>query len=368
MGANSLPIPRSAEEITPEWLTAALRSSGVIAGTVAVTAVMANQIDDSQAQSGWYSDLTITYSTDSPGLPDRVFVKGHRSDTELFAEYAFRMFVHELIFYTQVSPKTATRVPQLYHGALDRDRQQAILLMESLSNDTLTSLEAGFSHADAGVILHELAGLHGRWWNSPEIDEIEWAGDPFRQLAAEYLEPHLPGIWDRIKHEAPELLTEHTARLGDAVVGRVAELWEHMLTHPRTLLQMDPRAGNVAIREVDGERTAILFDWIVGPGPAASDLGLMLLTGLDDGDAGSLANLLRGYCRRLETEGVAGYTIDDAMEDLRLGALSAFAIRLFTMGAYLDLGPDHLRSASRKAAFNRVSRWVERLGVTSELI
>ena len=357
--AQRLPIPASPEDITPHWLTEALRSTATIDASARVTEISKRTIDTEGAgQSSWGSDLSVAYSDAASDPPRRLFVKGMLPNLEMYAEYALAGFRHELIFYQRIGPRTDIRVPRFYYGDLSSDPAAAVIVMESLASDEFATMDSGLSLSDAKLVLDELAHLHGRWWNSAEIDEFPWAADFMKVVAADHYVPRVPGIWKRLKEETPDLLNDDTRELGDHLVERIGDVWVRLLSAPRTVIQLDSRIDNVAFRTRSSGRCAVLFDWVCGPGPAVWDLGLLLFTVLEGRALDGLPSLLEHYCSRLVAEGVDDYPVDRATEDLAVAALATFIARIYALGAALDLGRSHPRSALRRLAFERVARAV----------
>lgn len=355
---SGIDIPRNIKQVTPLWLTEALRSSGVLDSLSEVTVISEVPLKTSAGQSGWYADLIVEYSPRTQSAPRRMFLKGMKSNSDLFSNALANFFRHELIFYSKVAPLTQVRVPEFYFGEVAHDSSAAILALEALDSSTIGSMVDGLSVTDLRLLLQQLAGLHGRWWNSSEMDSFNWPKDQFRLAAENHYAPKLRNVLERIKTESPELLSPSATELAETLVDRIPEVWSYHQSTPRSLLQNDAGVNNVAFEKVNGSKRAIMFDWLCAPGPVAWDVGLAICVSLIDSDVPHIPQLSRDYASMIRESGVT-LSDDEALHIVRVGSLSAFAARLFALSPTFEADPSDPLTAMRLAGFRRVSQAIE---------
>ena len=111
-------IPMTAEQFTPEWLTAALRQSGTLT-SASVVSVVPSSLGEGFGLLGSLARLSLGYDDHEPGAPASVIVK-FPAIAEMNRGLArqFRVYEREYRFYTQVAPTISTRVPRRTSRAL----------------------------------------------------------------------------------------------------------------------------------------------------------------------------------------------------------------------------------------------------------
>ena len=106
---QALPIPDKPETMTPAWLTAALRASGIFTDAI-VTAVTWQPL---YAQ-GWTTQmarLVMTYRAPGNGLPATLVAKFAAQDAHTRVFFG-RFYAREVAFYQSVAPEVPLRVPR----------------------------------------------------------------------------------------------------------------------------------------------------------------------------------------------------------------------------------------------------------------
>ncbi|MCZ6690483.1 MAG: aminoglycoside phosphotransferase family protein [Planctomycetota bacterium] len=255
----TLPVPTSEEEVTADWLRAALAES--------------------------YPDLRIR-SVESKrigegfGLSSRLF-RFRWAETETPSSVVVKLWdtegpagIREIHFFREFGGQTGTRIPGFYHGAFDLDSKRGVLVLEDLGEviqgDCLEQLELGRSE----MLARSLAGLHAAWWQREELESAKWL--PLvteRVRGSDWFESRrtmfLGRFEERLDRFCLELLSQieraearANERLGGAAV---------------TLLHADLHLDNVVFETEAGR--PILLDWArTAKGPAVLDLADLLYT------------------------------------------------------------------------------------------
>ena len=161
------------DDLSPAWLTAALRAGGHEA---TVTAVHAEPIGHGQIGANYRLALEL----DGGGaVPSRLVAKlGGGADRSIVSG-GYRK---EVAFYLDIAATVAVRTPRCWYGAISADGTVFTLLLEDLAPAEPGDQLAGCGPAEAEAAVANLAGLHGpRWddatlWSHPELDPVDEDG------------------------------------------------------------------------------------------------------------------------------------------------------------------------------------------------
>ena len=360
----TLSIPERLDDLTPEWLTAALRETDELGPTGTVTSVDRQILGEGEGFLGDLARLTLGYEGEEG--PATVIAKmpklANRAMGELLGAYE-----RESCFYDDLAADLPLETPRVYYGDFDRDvaseRQEAalkladrtprllagrmtqlakwisgrkkrryILLLEDIGDAEPGDQLTGVSPERCATVLGSIAKMHAAFWNSEAVENRFWL---------------MPlSIDTRIRHglfrDSQPAFRERFAHLVDDDFGRalawvekngIAAVRTLQQGAPVTLLHCDLRLDNVAFR--DGE--PIVFDWqLVRRGPAAYDVAYFLSGASPDLTREDEAGLLRGYHAALEELGVRDYSFAAFERDYHLGLLTA--MQTLTTVDQMDMG------------------------------
>jgi hypothetical protein len=244
--------------------------------------------------------------------PADLFVKTCFYDNAFFEKNRLnRRVVSEGRFYSEVLPTLDVPAPRLHAFAADVAEGRFVLVL-----DDLQARGATWGHASspikpdaADVVLTHLAGLHARYWATPEIVAMDWVPTPHHDPSPESrLRWIRPGIDRLLLGRAGPVPTDMTdaEHLGRTLLALTA----HISAGTITLLHGDPHLGNLAFL---GSSEPVFTDWAVHRGHWVYDVAYFLPSALtvDDRRAHERA-LLRGYLDRLAAAGVEAPSFDDA--------------------------------------------------------
>jgi hypothetical protein len=114
-------LPRRLRDVTPEWLSEALRATGSL-GNSRVVAVEPELI-------GRFSNevwrLRVRYESDTAPAPATLIAKRPRPDAAID-----RLDEFEIRFYRELSALCPVRTPRFHYGDRDRDSGRAALIVE----------------------------------------------------------------------------------------------------------------------------------------------------------------------------------------------------------------------------------------------
>lgn len=308
-GEAPSPVDRI-DEITPDWITAALRSTGssLTAGAVEATPIGVGQF-------GTNVRLSIEWSGE-PG-PDTLVAKlaagepGSRDIVRL-------AYQKEVGFYLDLAAITDVRAPTCWFGAISDDATVFTLLLDDLAPAEPGDQLVGCTEDAATAALGNLAGLHAARWCDPTLSSFGWlttGGLDNAGALGPIIIDAVPVFVERLGHrlEGADV----------AVLERAAEAtsaWATTRVDRFALLHADYRLDNLMF-VTDGSVTAL--DWqTLSIAPPMRDVAYFCETSLvSDLRRSAEHRLVDGYVAALAARGGVDYDHDEAWVDYRLGML-----------------------------------------------
>ena len=316
---SGLPIAERTEQLTPDWLTDALRSTGVIGDRTRV-----NKLDTELIGTGQMSDSArIRLDYDKPaGGPETIVAKLPSTDpTSRATALALGSYENEVRFYQQIAPRVKIRTPHLYYADIDPDTASFVLLLEDMHSARTGDQLAGCTPREAEVAIGELTRLHAPVWADPWLEQLPWLHrDRVQQQA--FLLGLLPQMWSGFNDR-------YKGRLGETVRTAGAALFENLQsyvtadTEPWTVVHGDYRLDNLLFGPgdtTDPSNTSVaVVDWqTCTHGPAMQDVAYFIGAGLlADCRREVEQNLVASYHTGLSNAGVATYDWDRCWHDYR---------------------------------------------------
>lgn len=260
----SLFVPKSWDDLTPEWMTTALATDFPGAEVDSVTVATRDDGTNRRAR------LALTYRA---GIgPDTVFIKAADPDHKELIRMTSGMFHEPRLFMS--GAELPMEYPRVHTALIDEPDYDFVLVMEDLDARGADPRDATrpMTAEQAAAGLRGLARMHGRYW------EHRLTEDP----AMSWVEPFLP--WGGMEI-AP--LPEAQKRLGDNAPAEVLaltieqlldDIWipyiRSLTTSPQTLLHGDPHIGNTYLLP---NNDVGFLDWqVVRRGNWSLDVGYFL--------------------------------------------------------------------------------------------
>src|SRR5207248_390115 len=114
----TVPIADTVADLTPSWLTAALRAGGTIAERDAVTSVEAEPIGTGQV--GLVALARVRYDDTDTDAPSTLVVKLPSPDAgSRGMAAAMGLYEAEVRFYEEIAPRLGPAIPRMHWGAVD---------------------------------------------------------------------------------------------------------------------------------------------------------------------------------------------------------------------------------------------------------
>ncbi|MBI5283509.1 MAG: phosphotransferase [Chloroflexi bacterium] len=319
-------IPGSPEQLSDEWLTAALRESGVLRRARVAAHTM--QLAETQGAAAVVARLQLEYDPPEPGAPASLVAKFAspydpiRALMQVVGGYA-----REVEFYRCFGADPGIPVPRCYHAELDTATGVFVLLLEDLSACRIADHTAP-SVEDTELAVRHLAPFHAKWWNHPRLRDLpflRYPGGPgdqaFLALGRAALAAALPAVTERFGAIFPatlRILAERIIASPDLTAVARTQVVEDGVT----LVHGDFHPGQLFFPSEAGGRFAV-FDWqTVNAGNGGDDLARIIASGLTtEQREASEMRLIELYHALLLDHGVTGYGIDACREGFRRGLL-----------------------------------------------
>ncbi len=312
-------LPSSIEDVTPEWMTEAVRSAGHL-DDATITKVKTEQIGAGIGVASSLYRAHLDYEPPGAG-PDRVIVKLPALDEAAhFTSTILRMYEREVRFFEEIAPTCPIRVPACYYGDIDDEGAQYVVVMQDMGEMRVVDQVAGCGPDDAQLAVDELAGLHGQWWGREE--EVSGFGAVVR-IDDPLYPTILPAVfaegWEKVTSELDVVqpILEVGPRFGDAIEGIMVRLAQP----PVTFVHGDYRADNMLFDPDTGE--LVLLDFQLG-GLAVGSYDLAYFITQSVTSATRSANetaWIDRYCAGLAAAGADEVERDRVWDDYRWAAL-----------------------------------------------
>ena len=323
-------MPSRLADLTPDWLTAALREGSVL-NVGDVEAVSATVIGEELGFTGVVARLELTYSVAGGGprsivakLPtaERRIESGFRRRTDAHPQARRRLVKRsqlEIRFYEEIATGGPSPAPRMFFGAADTGAGTAILLLEDLGNVRQPDLLAGMSASDARAVLGAMAPFHAHWWRRAGTS-AGWvpAWEPHPQARQDRFDVSVDTFLDRYSEALPADVGYVIQAMRKDYGGALREL----AAAPPTLIHGDLHADNIVFADGAEDAPAVVLDWqTVAVGPAVADVNTLLV--------GSMTTptrrrhemeLLAEYHELLSAAGVRGLDLAQLVSSYRLAS------------------------------------------------
>ena len=298
-----LEVLRTPEELTPEWLAAALDSG-------AIESLQLRKIGTGQMSET--TRVAITYAGEEKGPASVVLKTPSTDEGSRTTGVGLGIYDREVRFYRELAPRIGGPLADCHFAAIAPDGSFTIVL-EDLEPASQGDQIAGCTVEQARLAIDSLAQLHAPVFGDPQLGATPWLnqGTMLTQaLVAQLLE----GFIERHgQHVAPEHL-EVCRRFVASLDG-----WTQEVRPPLGLVHGDYRLDNMLFGEPGAPRPFAAVDWqTVGWGQVMTDASYFLGGSLTVEDRRAHEQeLLREYHGALHDHGVRGFGWEECWEGYR---------------------------------------------------
>ena len=324
-------IPDKTDDITADWLTAALQQSGTI--DCRIESADFERIGEESGNLSAILRCRLRYDAPSGDEPSAVIGKiepeGERFRKSVEISHGFE---REIRFYQDVAPFAPIRLPKFFYGAYDAHR--AALVLEDLEHLESRNQIHGLENTEVLAVVRQIARLHARFWNSDTLERFNWMPVHDERLTKDYAEN-----WDRFAETYSLRIGKDAVALGNRLRDSLDWLRNEFTTRPCTVCHGDLRADNLFFGDTDAPDGVVIYDWQLCTRSLGA-LDLARLLGGSEPTAERRAHHMECFTawhEALLTEGVEDYPLEAALADFRLGVLTHLCtpVRIFSI-----TGPD----------------------------
>lgn len=301
------------EEVTAPWLSRAL---GVEVRSVRTELVGTGQIG-----------CCVIAHVESDELPPTLFVKLPNPDPGM-RPLLHGVYRSEVLFYRDLAPTVAVRVPRCRFVALGEAEGEFTLVLDDASPLVQGDQLDGLTVDQAIDCAVNLAGLHGPRWCDPALRDVAGLSWPsvddnvtLQELGGPALDAFLDELGDMLDDDARTTL---------AGISPLIAQWANGRTDRFAILHADYRADNMLV-DPSGTRPTLACDWqTLTVGLPGRDLGGFLGSSLTVDDRRSAErDIVAAYHRALVGHGVADYSLDQCWDDYVYGLLQTPVLGIF---------------------------------------
>ncbi len=313
------------DQVTPEWLAAALASAGIDGR---VDAVEVRPIGTGQ-MSGTFA-VTVT----GIGVPERLVLKlaSENEATRVGGKVGYRA---EVGFYADLASSLRIRVPRCYLAVAADEFTRFTLLLEDVSPAAQGDQIAGASAEVITTAAVNLAGLHASTW----CDDRLWS----RPWAVAYDEARVRHLSDLYVRSSTVFAAHFAGRLDAAWLDTLQSLGGEISAFLASsngrfsAIHGDYRLDNLLIGADD---EVIAVDWqTLAVGRPGRDLAYLITTSLSvDDRRTSESAIIAAYHAALCAGGVSDCSLDDCLNEYVFGLLHA--VFIIVVGAAMSDATD----------------------------
>lgn len=327
-------------EISPEWLTDVLSSTGRLKSKV--VDVQCEQIGSGVGLMAELGRLNVTYAGDED-LPSTMISKCAARNENRAVAQLLDFYNREANFYNKVAPACPFRVPQSYFAAVESENYDLVLLMEDLGDVSPIDQITGSSESEAFDKVERIAGLHAKYWNRVYTPENSWM---YQNMADEVMLNYRDYVYGPALEPAIEKFASHFDDESEAIVRKVGKQYADVhrnIKTAHTFIHGDYRQDNF-IYQGDSEEPVIM-DWqISGTGPGMFDVTYFICQSLQVDLRKQIERpLVEHYVKTLAALGVTDYSFNEAWADYRQLILFCLIYPITVCGS-LDTGNERGRA------------------------
>lgn len=334
-------VVKSTSDITPDWLTSALKQNNIIESRV--TSVTHETIGAGIGLMAELCRLTIEYEGEE-NAPHTMVAKCAAQNDNIHVARVLDFYNREANFYNEIGDDCPLIVPKSYFGKVDQDTYDCVILLEDLGDVSPRDQLVGASVDEAFSAISKIAEMHAKWWQKVSTPETAWMYDAMSVEEAARLRDlvYMPSLQPALENFS-SFFTPETKQLCRTVGERYTEFWAEKLTPVETFIHGDYRQDNMIYGNDSLE--AIVMDWqICGKGKGIFDLTYFMCQSLSSKTRAEIEKeIIEYYVARLKEFGVTDYGFEQCLADYKIVALGCLVYPITVCGS-LDLANERGRA------------------------
>jgi Ecdysteroid kinase-like family len=325
---SQVTLPKHPDDVTPEWLTSALRSHGL---DVTVGSFRREAVGEGLGMMSGLERLEMEYAS-GHGPSVLILKMPARNDANRAVAEAFDLYAREVLFYRDVAPRSAAWTPTVYHA--DIDGGDFVLLLEDLSDYRLGDQVEGCAATEARLGMEWLGEHHASFWDDVEDPTLDFLPYVSPSYSSEALQQGCASGWDVMVETFGAVLPDHIRSLKERYLRALPQIFEWMATPPLTVIHGDFRMDNLFFGTSAEQEPLIAIDWQgCLRGRAAQDIGYFMSGSLPiEVRRAHERELIGLWHQHLVDHGVTGFSAEDAWENYRRGVLYVWTLAVVIAG------------------------------------
>ena len=329
-------FPTSPNELTAGWLTETLRQCGATKDA-AVTSFDMQIIGEGAGFMGQLTKVRLTYDKAEEGAPLSLIGKfpaafQENRDVAMF----FRFYDREVNFYEQIAERVELRTPRCYFSAFKPSNGDYLLLLEDLAPAQVGDQIAGCSAAHVQLAISELAKFQATWWNSPELDKLDWMPGLDAEWFIQAVEDGYAQAWEPFVEFTKAYLTPELADVGKRYGKSIRQVMNTLGREmPTTIVHGDFRLDNLFFASPQGGAPFCVIDWqISSKGGGIFDVAYLVAGTLPEAERKAAErDLVKLYHDTVVAHGVKDYSFEQCWQDYRLSTLLLLGYSVIALGS-----------------------------------
>ncbi|WP_419842722.1 phosphotransferase [Candidatus Poriferisodalis sp.] len=326
-------LPMTPTDITAEWLNDAVggSNSAVTAGR-SIVDVAVTDIGDGTGIFGEIARLSLTLEDGSS--TSLVAKMPCTEPANLHVAQMLGIYEREMHMFEQVLDRSPMHAPACRLVERGPDGQFVLLLDDMSTNWTVGDQIVGATIPQAEQVVDALAEFHVHWWESPELDRMEWLPKP---NAPQYTAV-VPGLYraglEGLQSDWADKVPPQSVDVALALAPRFEDIHERTAGGPTTLIHTDTRLDNIFFAADGSGKVAFIDFQLALAGRGVADIAYMVGTSVPHADAAQhWEALLRRWHGRIVDQGI-DYAFDDALTAYREAALYYLSGAMALIGTF----------------------------------
>jgi thiamine kinase-like enzyme len=341
-----MPVPTTfpvvAADITPDWLTQALRAGGRLAEADSVVDVGLAELSGGFGQTSDTTRLVFDL-VDAAGVRSTTTAIGKFATTNerrREASAASQLYAHEVAFYRDILPRISVRAPSCWFAEIDDSGKTFALLLEDFADHRPGDETIGCSPADARLAIEQMARLHAPFWGR--------AAESGAPASLESPAQTVRAAWDVLVDQFGDLLPDDVAAIKEEYIASLPALNDWVSSGTTTLVHGDFRLDNLLFGEPGSDDPVVLLDWQnLRTARGMQDFAYLVTHSMSTPDRRAHEDeLIEFYVDTLASLG-ADYDLTQARADYRTAMLYLFVYVVYITGVNINT---HERAIRRKRA------------------
>lgn len=325
-------IPNTPEDMTPEWLTQALRQTSTITHANVLSFQTQAVGAEGEGITGQVARVNLDYDIEEPAAPKTLIAKFHSNAIQARTVInSLGMYEKEHLFYQHGAGKAGLSTPKCYYSDYQTNGT-TVLLLEDMT--PARSIGSELSPTQLEMVIQQMSSFHAYWWEHPRLTDILGPDDPdgVRSTSLRVQEV-VQAKWELVVKLAGDNLPDPMRTIGQRIVNNLSSIGANLFTSPPlTLIHGDMSGDNLLFTTSEGDQPFTVIDWqLCKRGRGTYDIGSLLGTLPPEQRRKSEMSLLEMYHQILVESGVSGYSFEQCLSDYRLTALQQFANLFFVI-------------------------------------